>query len=354
MAKDENRYNRKYNGVKIDVKAKSVEEKWAAVARKKYEIDNFITTSSTMKFSDWVKQYLSDYKKPAVSPEWYHEIEKLTKGMIDELGPFKLRDIKPVHLQRTLNRYRGMSLSYRKKAYTTLREIFRLAYENSLIPDITKGLALPEGKDDLKRRSITESERDLILKVSEYHPFGLFVRIMLYCGLRPSEVKRLKWMDITDVINVQQSKSKAGIRKVPVPKAFKFHKGNPFDYVCTKMDGKSPMTKATVDTSWKRFKEEMQRVLDEEAAKAEKPVTALVSPSLTLYCMRHTYCTDLEKKGVPINIASRLMGHASISITSKIYTHFDDDTLEMARKIIDGETKSSGKQSGKKPAALGK
>ena len=54
-----------------------------------------------------------------------------------------------------------------------------------------------------------------------------------------------------------------------------------------------------------------------------------------LYDIRHTYCTNLEKAGVPINIASRLMGHSDISITSKIYTHASDQAIEIARACIE-------------------
>ena len=54
-----------------------------------------------------------------------------------------------------------------------------------------------------------------------------------------------------------------------------------------------------------------------------------------LYNLRHTYCTDLEKAGVPINIASRLMGHSDISLTAKIYTHASAESIEIARSLID-------------------
>ena len=53
-----------------------------------------------------------------------------------------------------------------------------------------------------------------------------------------------------------------------------------------------------------------------------------------MYNLRHTYCTDLEKAKVPLNVARRLMGHSSILITSKIYTHESDDTLEDARHLL--------------------
>lgn len=54
-----------------------------------------------------------------------------------------------------------------------------------------------------------------------------------------------------------------------------------------------------------------------------------------MYDIRHTYCTNLERAGVPINIASRLMGHSDISLTSKIYTHASSEALEIARMHLE-------------------
>lgn len=56
-----------------------------------------------------------------------------------------------------------------------------------------------------------------------------------------------------------------------------------------------------------------------------------------LYDLRHTYCTNLEAHGVPISIASRLMGHSDISITAQIYTHENDKSIEIARALINGK-----------------
>lgn len=46
--------------------------------------------------------------------------------------------------------------------------------------------------------------------------------------------------------------------------------------------------------------------------------------------------TRLQEVGVPIDVARRLMGHSSVEITSKIYTHASEIALEAARKLIDG------------------
>ena len=52
------------------------------------------------------------------------------------------------------------------------------------------------------------------------------------------------------------------------------------------------------------------------------------------YFFRHTYCTDLQKKGIDIRMAQKLMGHSDISLTANIYTHFDDDLMELAAQKI--------------------
>jgi site-specific recombinase XerD len=58
-----------------------------------------------------------------------------------------------------------------------------------------------------------------------------------------------------------------------------------------------------------------------------------------LYCLRHTYCTDLQRAGVPLNIAKYLMGHNDISVTANIYTHTTDDDINSAAKKINESNK---------------
>ena len=55
---------------------------------------------------------------------------------------------------------------------------------------------------------------------------------------------------------------------------------------------------------------------------------------LTSYCLRHDYCTRLKEAKVPIEIACKLMGHSSIELTNKIYTHQTDVITEQVRTLI--------------------
>ena len=67
-----------------------------------------------------------------------------------------------------------------------------------------------------------------------------------------------------------------------------------------------------------------------------------LADDFTMYNLRHTYCTDLEKAGVPINIARQLMGHSDISITSKIYTHASTESMDIARGLINSMGNTMG------------
>ena len=49
---------------------------------------------------------------------------------------------------------------------------------------------------------------------------------------------------------------------------------------------------------------------------------------LSTYSLRHTYCTNLQKKGVDIRTAQYLMGHSDIKMTANIYTHTTLDSLD--------------------------
>ena len=48
------------------------------------------------------------------------------------------------------------------------------------------------------------------------------------------------------------------------------------------------------------------------------------------YYLRHTYCTDLKKRGVDLRLAKELMGHSDIRITADIYDHADDESALLA------------------------
>lgn len=56
----------------------------------------------------------------------------------------------------------------------------------------------------------------------------------------------------------------------------------------------------------------------------------------SFHALRRTYCTMLCESGVPIQIASKLMGHSSISVTAKYYTFVSDkEKIDASQKLDD-------------------
>lgn len=64
------------------------------------------------------------------------------------------------------------------------------------VTDYTLALELPKGKKGVKGRSITQNERDVLLRVLRGHRGEIFCKFILYCGLRPGEVAALLWKDM--------------------------------------------------------------------------------------------------------------------------------------------------------------
>lgn len=56
-----------------------------------------------------------------------------------------------------------------------------------------------------------------------------------------------------------------------------------------------------------------------------------------VHALRHTFCTRLARRGVPIQRAQYLTGHKSIRTLMTIYTHIQQDDVEQDRDAMDPE-----------------
>ena len=347
------RHQETYNDAKIDVRANTLAELADKVSAKKREIDRQLISPDT-RFSDFAKTYIETYKKPSVSETWYEDLLKMSDKIVGSIGNKPVGKIKPMQIQAFLNSTAHYSESYIDKIFDLTCQLFRHAYKNGMTTnDLTLILTRPQGTAPQEGRSLTDYEREVLLKVLENHRGNLFCKIMLYCGLRPGEAAALTWKDIdfkSGVIDVNKArkkngavgdpKSKDGFRKVPIPKHFMQelldNKKPPFDLVCPQANGK-PHTTTSRRTMWKNIKRLMNIEMGAQVKRNQLIPPLPLDEDFKMYYLRHTYCTDLEKMGVPINIARQLMGHSSILITSKIYTHASKESVDIARKLIDGD-----------------
>ena len=352
----------RWNGKKYEATGKTeleamskLAEKLAAAKRGEDLVSGAMTVSA------WYKQWIDLYKKPKGLTEKSLKMydEKFNGYIRPAIGHMKLKDVKDVHLQRILNSQAGRSASHVKKIRMVLQEMLKRARQSRLIPyDPAELLELPTVKQG-RRRSITEEERAAILAVAERHRAGLWILTLLYTGMRPGETAALTWSDVDFDHNeihvhaakesgnrtIKGPKTASGVRDIPIHAALLPRllaaRGKPFSLVFPTKAG-TVQNESSMRRMWNSFRTELDLQLGAKT-KDGKIVESVVADDLTPYCLRHTFCTDLQRAGVPINNAKELMGHADIQTTANIYTHRDNATLHNSIALLDG---SGGKPGG--------
>ncbi len=299
--------------------------------------------SANMTVSRWYQEWRALYKEPAdlTAKSLAAYDEKYRKYIAPAIGSMKLRDVRDFHLQQILNREAGKSHSHLVKLRSTMQQLFGRARKSRLIVfDPAEGLSLPAYYRG-SRRSLTDAERRAFLETEPHVPGGILFYTMLYTGMRPGELMALQWRDVnfeTNEISVRRAlesgswhtvkapKTAAGTRVIPMRTELCQRllplRGEPLDLVFVNRTG-NMHSRSTLMRLWQRIKEGMTGIL------------GAVEPDLVPYCLRHTFCTDLQRAGVPINLAKDLMGHSDISVTANIYTHRDIGLLHANMAKLD-------------------
>lgn len=98
-------------------------------------------------------------------------------------------------------------------------------------------------------------------------------------------------------------------------------------------------TQSSMTCLWSNFKRELDISMGAKVYR-NQIIESKVAPDLVPYCLRHTYGTDLQDAGVPLNIAKYLMGHSDIAMTANIYTHTSNAAIKSAAEKINAAQKT--------------
>lgn len=331
-----------YQGKRYSVRAKTQRDLWRKVDEKKRRLESGIDiTNENTTVEKWIKKFIDTYKKSKVTEPTYKQTNRLAEMFIySAIGNRKLKDIRAADLQAILNSCEGCSDSKMSKLRGLLYSSFRQAVINRVITfNPADGLVNPKTTSGT-HRSITEEERKYILQTARHHWAGAWVVFMLLTGARPDETLKAKWEDLNfkeGTVTIHTSKTDYGDRKVPMSELFRewFQPCGKNGALFLQPRTGNPQNKGGMRKTWKIFK----KALDiEMGAKVYNhaiiPDTSRVAADLSAYCMRHTYATDLQSAGVPINVAKDLLGHKDISTTSRVYTHLSNEAFNAAAERI--------------------
>lgn len=173
--------------------------------------------------------------------------------------------------------------------------------------------------------------------------FKVMCELALFCGLRKSEILGLHTYDVGDTVTIsktrqhmnkeniiQSPKTKTSYRTLAVP-AFilddikKLHEDqrsrpSECEYLIRNKWGEAP-----------------------GAAWCDKRMQELIKnndlPHITMHGLRHTYASMLIAEGVPVSEVSAQMGHASVDITLRVYTHLFTEATTASKAISDAINK---------------
>lgn len=248
-------------------------------------------------------------------------------------------DVRPAHIQKFYN-----SLDVSQQTLKTIHK-FMSAFNKWLIrnnysDDFLSAVELPKKKETKQHDGIvtwSETEVDDILHalaLSDAFRLCFLVYVLLYTGARIGEALALKYTDIEDgVIHIQRQyylneikpPKYNSVRDVPLHEnllsALEIHrawhkdemrkKGYRSDYIFTTSNG-NLYSASSVRKQLVKFCRDNQ------------------IPYKHIHAYRATFCTQMCRCGVPLEVTSALMGHKSLEVTAAHYALVKRDTKEYA------------------------
>lgn len=319
------------------------------IDQKAAEITGTVFVDSGTTFAVWARKWLETYKKPTVDENTYRLSYEtpVEKHLIPYFGNADLRTIQPINVQQFFASKATMSESYLGKLNMCLTGIFDSAIENDLCyknPARSKTVTVTSEQVKTEKRVYTTEQ---IAKVSSLCELPE-VTAMLYTGMRRGEICGLMWCDVdldSMTYKVQRSIAdvKGGGTKVNPPK-WKSYRTNPIEKEFAALLEKLAANKKSVYVfPNKAGGVQSPNTMSQKVARNLEKLPADI-PRLTPHEMRHTYGTELRRRGVDIYSIQKIMGHKDIKMTTELYVHNEVAELQKAIHIADLRAEAERKE----------
>jgi len=275
------------------------------------------TAPTFRNFTTRFLEHCESHNRPKTVRFYRQAIQRVLQTPI--LENMRMTDVTPETVSKYVvfrrARFSGNSISTLNSDITTLRRIFKLAAEWSVIPRALVLHKLP-GANGRDRVVTPEEECEYLQAADSTSPLRDVAIIAVDTGLRPnSELFPLQWSDVSlessaeapfGVLHVRHGKTSKAARVVPLtPRARQVllrRKTMPtsrFVFPGSGVEGHLMSVKHAHDGAIKR---------------------AAIKP-FPFYCWRHTYGTRCAESGMDRFTLARLMGHSSPSVAERYYIH---------------------------------
>lgn len=299
-----------------------------------FGVDSSMTVSRLL---DWYIQTFVDNGGKETTERGYRTAAKALKKYI---GNMRAKDVTLTQIELCIAKMNANPKTIKNRV-SLLRSAYKAAIRRGLLNSNPCEYALmpKQVKPDISILSEDDISKFLDALDSQPLDFKVFCELALFCGLRRSELFGLYKSDVSDVVIVnkvrhringadiiQTPKTKSSVRTLAVPKFVQ-------EDIALLIDDQNNRPSQSEFLILNGFGEPVHH------SWASKHMNRLIAkcdlPHITIHGLRHTYASMLINAGIPIAEVSTQLGHASIDITLRTYTHLFTDASIASRRISD-------------------
>jgi integrase len=300
--------------------------------------------------------YLADLE-PRVTPRHFRGVRDRLARVLARLGKVRVRDLRAMDVVRLRNEMKAAGASNRTcDTYThSLKGMLAWAVAAGLIAaNPLAGLKrLPASRDHhvYRRRALSEDEVERFLAAARAEDEELAViapgvrvpqatlwEFLLEVGSRWGETRLLSWGDLdiarrVVVLRAENTKSRK-TRAIPVSAALLDDLVR-LRALQERVLGRLPNASDRVFLSpegcaWGWPTTNPMRILDRLLDRAGIAKVDAQGQKLDIHALRTTCASRMARRGVPLVIAQRWLGHSDPKLTAQHYTHLDVEDLRAA------------------------
>ena len=265
------------------------------------------------------------------------------------LGGLQLRDITPRLLQEFYN-YKAETEGLGPKTIVNLNLFLHKALsfavsEGYISSNPASAINLPQGEKP-QIEILTRDEQARLVKASYRHRYGVFIRLVLFTGMRIGELLGLRWEDLdvqAGLLHIRRTLNR--LKKKNHPTAYGEAK--------TEIVIQSPKSQNSIRSipilpavmqdlmSWKSIQQSDRQLAGESYSDSgmivTNPLGGYMEPRtfkdqynqilniaglghFTFHALRHTFASRAMEQGMDAKTLSMILGHASVSFTMDTYT----------------------------------
>ncbi|QQS37041.1 MAG: tyrosine-type recombinase/integrase [Ignavibacteriales bacterium] len=284
--------------------------------------------------SQFLDEYLN-YVKQNLSVKYYNDVHTTFKRMKETFGEIPLNKLTGYNLEQFLTATYQVSKYACKHHFNNLRSAFNKAIQWGYLEvnpmQKIKTPKLPQNNPIF----INEIELNQILNYLTKKEFTDIYLLAFHTGMRLGEIVNLRWNQIQlnerviRVLNTDEFTTKGKKERViPINSKLYSILINRLPKVIN-LSGNDLLfhnngIKLNGDFVSKKFKEAIRKA----------SIEININSQLHMHDLRHSFASNLAKKGVSLYIIKELLGHRDIK-TTQIYAHLTIDSLREAVRVLE-------------------